>query len=377
VDEKVSPGRYVEETRHLPGIEGAPTDVVGFVGTAAQGLADEPVEVASWDEFAGMFGGPAPGLGLPYAVRDFFDHGGGRAVVVRVEGTGVPTAGRLSATPEGGLYALDRAGRTPSLLALPVTEGGDLSPEAAATAYAWCAGHRAVLLLDPPSAWASAADIPADPGAALGAAGPDAAVYWPRPRRPDPLQPGRLRTGSVTGVVAGVVVRTDRAQGPWQAPAGTEASTSVTSLAATVTDRDQALLNQRGVNCLRRFPGRGVLVWGARTLSPDPEWRYLPVRRLALFIRRSLENGLAWAVLEPLREPTFTRVRSACEAFLADLWRRGAFPGRLPSEAYYVRCGRDTMTLADTAAGRLVVLVGIAPLRPREFTVLRLELTLS
>lgn len=112
----------------------------------------------------------------------------------------------------------------------------------------------------------------------------------------------------------------------------------------------------------------------ADELGLDPEWRYLPVRRLALFVRRSLEAGLRWAVLEPMRESTWARVRAACETFLVDLWRRGAFPGRVPSEAFSVRCGRDTMTLADIAAGRLVVAVGIAPLRPDEFTVLRLEL---
>ena len=116
------------------------------------------------------------------------------------------------------------------------------------------------------------------------------------------------------------------------------------------------------------------MVWGGRTTSADPQWRYLPVRRLVLHLEESLLQGTRWAVLEPNVEATWASIRTLVESFLGDLWRRGALMGQRPSEAYYVRCGRDTMTQADLAAGRLVVVLGVAPLRPAEFVVLRLVL---
>lgn len=354
-------------------IEPVPTDVAAFVGTAARGLLDEPVEVGSWREFSALFGGAAPGCGLPYAVSDFLANGGRRAVVLRVPGTGAATAEALVGRPEEGLHALERA--LPfSLLALPPADG-DVDPAAAAAAYEWCVAQRVMLLLDGPTAWTSAEDVPARPGTAVGASGPDVAVYWPRLRQSDPLNPGSRRLGSVVGAVAGVIARTDRRHGPWKAPAGRDGVVvGIDGLAAMVDQPDVALLNPRGVNTLREFPGLGVQVWGARTLSEDPEWRYLPVRRLALLVEESLRRGLAWAVFAAADESTWSAVRSLCTDFLVDLWRRGAFPGDTPSEAFWVRCGRDTMTQSDIAAGRLTVVVGLAPLRPAEFTTLRLRL---
>jgi phage tail sheath protein FI len=378
VPEYVTPGVYVEELADPPSVGRLPTDVVGFVGTAAQGLLDEPVEVTSWAEFETMFGGPVAGCGLPYAVRDFFANGGRRAVVVRVEGSGVPTVEALVGAAGSGMRALDRVPDL-NLLAIPPEEGGDLPPDAAAAAYDWCLGRRAVLLLDGPAGWTSAAGAAtaarSDLAAEVGASGRNAALYWPRLVQPDPLRPGRQRTGSVVGAVAGVIARTDATTGVWKAPAGGGAMLSgVDSLSATVTDAEHGVLNLLGINCLRQFPDRaGPVLWGARTLSSDPEWKYLPVRRLLLHIEESLSRGTQWAVLEPSIEATWARVRSQCEDFLVDLWRRGAFPGSRPSEAFFVRCGRDTMTQADIVSGRLIALVGVAPLQPGEFIIARLQ----
>jgi uncharacterized protein len=356
-----------------PPVEPVPTDVAAFVGTAARGLVDEPIVVGSWREFSALFGGAAPGCGLPYAVSDFLANGGRRAVVLRVPGTGAVTADALVRRADEGLHALERA--LPfGVLALPPAEG-DVDPAAAAAAYEWCVAQRVMLLLDGPTGWASPEDVPDRPGSAVGASGPDVAVYWPRLRQSDPLNPGSQRLRSVVGAVAGVIARNDRRHGPWKAPAGRDGTVvGVDGLATTVDQATVGRLSRRGVNTLRAFPGLGVQVWGARTLSEDPEWRYLPVRRLALLVEESLRRGLAWAVFAAADEGTWSAVRSLSTDFLVDLWRRGAFPGATPSEAFWVRCGRDTMTQADIAAGRLTLVVGLAPLRPAEFTTLRLQL---
>jgi hypothetical protein len=138
-------------------------------------------------------------------------------------------------------------------------------------------------------------------------------------------------------------------------------------------------LNPRGINCLRRFSGSGFVAWGARTLAggdPDnPEFKYIPVRRLAQFIQTTLLNGLQWTVFEANAEPLWARLRLRVGAFLNELFRQGAFQGRTPEEAYFVRCGADTTSANEIAAGRVCLLVGIAPLKPAEFVLLRLTLT--
>jgi phage tail sheath protein FI len=134
-------------------------------------------------------------------------------------------------------------------------------------------------------------------------------------------------------------------------------------------------LNPLGVNCLRLNPAGHVLVWGARTLAGnDSEWKYLPVRRTALYIEGSIERGTRWVVFEPNDEPLWTRLRASVEMFLIDLFRQGAFQGAKPEEGFFVKCDRSTMTQADIDAGRVNLLVGFAPLKPAEFVVLRFEM---
>jgi uncharacterized protein len=144
-----------------------------------------------------------------------------------------------------------------------------------------------------------------------------------------------------------------------------------------LTDRENGLLNPLGVNCLRTFPMVGPLVWGARTLEGsdalDSEWTYVPVRRLALHVEESLHRGLQWVVFEPNNEQLWQQVRLNASAYLHDLFRQGAFAGTTPREAYFVKCDKDTTTDEDVDNGIVNVLVGIAPVRPAEFVIVRIQ----
>ena len=174
-----------------------------------------------------------------------------------------------------------------------------------------------------------------------------------------------------SGAVAGICARVDRTRGVHQAPAN-EPVLGIVGLAAQVSKAEQEQLNPAGVNAIRSFPGRGILVWGARTMSSDPEWRYVSIRRLFAFLEHSIDQGTQWAVFEPNGEPLWAAVRQAVEDFLLLQWQAGALLGQKPEDAFFVRCDRSTMTQNDLDNGRLVVLVGVAALRPAEFVVVRI-----
>lgn len=235
-----------------------------------------------------------------------------------------------------------------------------------------CRDRRAVLIID------SDTGVP-PPMAAADAA--NAALYYPWLLVADPLQPGQTRAVPPGGAVAGVIARTDIARGVWNAPAGADARLAVAGTRAQITDAENGALNGNGVNCLRSFPGCGTLVWGARTLAGSnaaaSEWKYLPVRRVALFIEESLSRGLQWTIFEPNDEPCRAQARQAAANFLIALFRQGAFHGATPAEAFFVRCDRSTTTEADTAAGVVTLLVGFAALKAGEFIVLQIRLRTS
>jgi uncharacterized protein len=146
----------------------------------------------------------------------------------------------------------------------------------------------------------------------------------------------------------------------------------VVAVERAIDDATQGPLNLRGVNAVRRFTDRGIRVWGARTLSADPEWKYVNVRRLFLFLEQSIDKGTQWVLFEPNGVPLWTKVRGQIENFLTELWRAGAFPGERPDKAFYVHCDQTTMTQADLDDGRLIVEIGFAPLRPAEFVIFRI-----
>jgi phage tail sheath protein FI len=184
-------------------------------------------------------------------------------------------------------------------------------------------------------------------------------------------------------VVAGVIARTDATRGVWKAPAGIDAGLAgVNDLTmgadpVNLTDAENGDLNVLGINCLRTFPVVGRVVWGARTLrgadALADEYKYLPVRRLALYLEESLYRGTQWVVFEPNDEPLWAQIRLNIGAFLQGLFRQGAFEGSSPRDAYFVKCDAETTTVNDRNLGRVNIIVGFAPLRPAEFVILQIQ----
>jgi phage tail sheath protein FI len=207
----------------------------------------------------------------------------------------------------------------------------------------------------------------------------NAALFFPRLRIGDPLNSNRPREFASSGTVAGIFARTDADRGVWKAPAGTAASLRGTSLTLTevLTDKQNGVLNVAGINVLRNFPIYQNVSWGARTLvganAMASEWKYIPVRRTALFIEESLFQGLKWVVFEPNDEALWAQIRLNVGAFMHGLFRQGAFQGTKPGDAYLVKCDRETTTQADINAGVVNILVGFQPLKPAEFVVIRIQ----
>ena len=250
-----------------------------------------------------------------------------------------------------------------------------------AAAETYCEERRAMVLIDP------AADVDTlddargfvEDLAVASLRHRNSAAYFPRVRIPDPLDEGRLRSFGPSGTVAGLYARTDADRGVWKAPAGIESGLrGVLDLVYRLSDAENGQLNPLGLNCLRTFDNIGTVSWGARTLQGADilasDWKYIPVRRLALFIEESLYRGLQWAVFEPNDEPLWAEIRLAAGSFMQRLFRQGAFQGATPRAAYFVQCDATTTTPADQVAGIVNVLIGFAPLRPAEFVIVSLRL---
>jgi phage tail sheath protein FI len=290
-------------------------------------------------------------------------------------------------TPEGaegtktGLYALEKADLFNLLCIppyLPVGDTADVDPSLISTAAAYCESRRAMLLIDPPSTWNDKDDARDGVETGVGDVSKNAALFFPRLRQPNPLRDNQMEDFAPCGAVAGIFARTDTQRGVWKAPAGLEATlVGVPQLSVPLTDAENGELNPKGVNCLRAMPAAGRVVWGARTRVGDDrlasEWKYIPVRRLALFIEESLYRGTQWVVFEPNDEPLWAQIRLNVGAFMHNLFRQGAFQGRTPREAYFVKCDKETTTQNDINLGIVNIVVGFAPLKPAEFVIIKLQ----
>ncbi len=340
----MSPERPVRHT-----IDGGPTAITAIVGTSARRSARQPRVVHSSPEFDAQFG-PEPSP-LGDAVRQFFAAGGTHAIAVATK------PGDVAA----GLAALETA-EPFGLLCL--VELADSAVRQAASALA--RDRRALFIADPDPAWNRAPVSLEDFNA--GMALENSALYFPR----------AADGGAVSAVVAGTIARLDDERGLAKAPAGRDARlVGIDALAAHIDDREGERINALGMNVLRDLSGVGPVIWGARTLANDGDWKYVTIRRLALYLEQSLDRGLQWVVFEPNGEPLWALVRSDVEAFLLARWQEGTLLGSRPEEAFFVKCDHTTMTQADIDGGRLVVVVGFASLRPAEFVILRMAFTAS
>lgn len=282
----------------------------------------------------------------------------------------------LPSSGTGGVYLLDQVDIF-NLLCVP----GENTPAVIQALEGFCHDQRrrAFLIVDaaPDDTITKLQNGPPG-GITAGDNAANAAFYFPWVQAPDPLSENRPKEVPPCGFVAGLYAKTDANRGVWKAPAGTEAAlTGVTGLNVVLSDADNGLLNPNAVNCLRTFQVYGTVIWGARTLQGNDqvgsEWKYVPVRRTALFLESSLYRALRWVVFEPNDEPLWAQIRLNVGAFMHDLFRQGAFQGGTPQDAYFVKCDKETTTQNDINLGIVNIVVGFAPLKPAEFVVIQIE----
>lgn len=320
------------------------------------------------------------------------EQGTARVIPLQSLGTlaqGVPLLGGVATPPTANEYAnfyanVLRKVRDASILVLP----GQPWPATGAhpiidQTLAHCeAMKNRILIIDPPQGFEL------DQAAKVNQLGLPtstySALYYPWVRVANPLynadtNPNAPKTLTVapSAFAAGMWAKIDARRGVWKAPAGVEAQLiGAADLEYTVEDLEQGQLNPLGVNCYRKLPSYGAVIWGSRTLATkaNPEWRYIPVRRTAIFIEESIYQGIQWAVFEPNDHPLWGALRSNIGSFMNGLFRAGAFQGKTANEAYFVRCGLgDTMTQGDIDRGQVIVIVGFAPLKPAEFVIVRIQ----
>jgi len=371
-----------------PLLTGATVEIVGNSLRVRAGRTGTPAVITLAENGATTVADLAlSGPGVAANVQQF--HLGGAALAF--QGAGTPgadptfpaqapdaTALEGNRASKTGIYALEDVDLF-TILSIP--RAADLST-GMATVYTaaanYCEERRAFLVIDIPAD----VDTVSDAKDWLSANGQlrrkNAAAYFPRIRVSDPLNDFRLRDIAASGTIAGLYARTDSNRGVWKAPAGIEASLrNVSDLAAKLTDPENGQLNPEGLNSLRHFDTFGPVAWGARTLvgadRQASEWKYVPVRRLALFLEESLYRGTQWVVFEPNDEPLWAQIRLNVGAFMQNLFRQGAFQGATPKDAYLVKCDHETTTQADIDLGIVNIVVGFAPLKPAEFVILKIQ----
>jgi phage tail sheath protein FI len=319
-------------------------------------------------------GAYAPGSGATFAAQTV-------NVPANVGNNGTPpTAAELSGDPtlKTGLFALEDVDLF-NLMVIPEASVGAGMGTVVTDAIAYCQRRRAFLILDVPenqdnltkvSVWAQSP-------AAGAMRSRNSALFFPRVRIPDP-RTGLTSTFGVAGALAGVFARTDAERGVWKAPAGIGATIAgATGLSYKLTDMENGVLNPLAINCLRIFPVYGTVNWGARTgRGADAladQYKYIPIRRLALFMEESLYRGTQWVVFEPNDEPLWAQIRLNLAAFMHGLFAQGAFQGKTPRDAYFVKCDGETTTQNDRDLGRVNIVVGFAPLKPAEFVIITIQ----
>ncbi|MCG8491676.1 MAG: phage tail sheath subtilisin-like domain-containing protein, partial [Sneathiellales bacterium] len=286
---------------------------------------------------------------------------------------------------KAGIYALKKVPIFNILCIPPDNPEGDTDNLVYSTAASFCVKRNAMLIIDPPAKWSTEyqggnlSNISLNDLGSFGAPeGRSSVVYFPRIVIEDALLNGAKRTFPASGAMAGQWSLADTSTGVWKAPAGlTSAIDGVAGLEISMSDADDGVLNPQGINCLRTFPVGGTVVWGARTMrgatALADEYRYVPVRRLLLYIMDWLEVNTRWAVFEPNDEKLWSELRLNIGSFMKGLYKDGALVGSKPDEAYFVRCDASTTTKEDQDNGIVRVQVGFAPVKPAEFVVITVQ----
>jgi uncharacterized protein len=354
-------------------IAGAPTGIAAFVGWAAQGPTDSAILLRSWSDFQQQFGGFDPRFYLGYAVSHFFANGGQQAYIVRLvsDGSGGGTAA-ASVAVMTGVHLLDAVPNF-SLLAVP----GEADPGLIAQLQAYCAGRKTFLIVDsaPDSTFAT---LQAGPDSRMtGANAINSAFYFPWLNALDPQQ-NLTRPFPPSGFVAGLYAATDASRGVWRSPAGFRANlTGESGPVLDLTNPQIGVLSAHAINCIRHIAQFGDVVWGDRTLGggdqAGSQWKYVSVRRFALYIEASLYDGIQWAVFEPNNAQLWTQLRSSVGAFMQTLFVQGAFQGTTPAQAYFVKCDASNNPPSSIDQGVVNILVGFAAVRPAEFVLIQIQ----
>jgi len=389
----LSPGVYVEEVdRGSKPIEAVGTNTVGFLGESMMGPVNQAVLVTNWTQFVKTFGDFTQSTYLAHAIYGFFNNGGARCYVVNVgapanldlspadkaaaekPSTGTETAtlapkvdsdSRYIGKDNGpgartGLKCFEEIDEL-SLVAAP----GVTSPAVQDAILSHCEMRKdRFAVLDSPETVQGGVDrLPRPRDSKYGA------YYFPWIQVYDPERGNVFVPPS--GHVLGVYARTDNERGVHKAPANEIVRGSL-GLRYQVSRGEQDILNPRGINCIRLMQGGGIRIWGARTLSSDPSWRYINVRRLFIMVETSIERATQWVVFEPNDFRLWKRVTRTISAFLTLIWRQGALMGETPEKAFYVKCDEETNPPEVVDVGQLIVEIGLAPVKPAEFVIFRI-----
>jgi phage tail sheath protein FI len=378
--EYLAPGVFVEESSSSPHpIAGVPTSTAGFVGPVLSGPAKKvPALVTSLAEYEVIFGDATPlrfadGAGetdnyLWHAARAFFAQGGMRLYVARTfsgNGGGAKPTAADYATALRALEAIDEIAVVAAPGSTASASASAQSVAAALIAHAESMRYR-IAVIDS----VKGDDVAATHAFRTCFDSGHAALYYPWVRVADPLT-GQDSLQPPSGFVAGIYARNDITRAVYKAPANAPVKLA-TGFERLLTKVEQDVLNPLGINCFRYIEGRGLRLWGARTLTSAPDYKYVNVRRYMSYLEHSIDKGTGWAAFEPNDEPLWAGIRRTIGDFLYSQWRDGGLLGDTPEKAFFVKCDRTTMTQSDIDNSRLVMEIGVAPLRPAEFVILRI-----
>lgn len=386
-----TPGVYVEEIESgSKPIEAGSTNIAGFLGIAEKGPVNEATLVTNWTQYTKLFGGMHSNGWLGHAVYQFFQNGGTKAYINNLAEAPANASATTSESDdeakkpveiknpdniakliigvdEGvgkktGLYLFD----TLPDIAL-VSAPGVTDPAAQDAILSHCEKNRfRFAILDSPETLEKGIDtMPMPRDSMMGA------YYFPWIKMYDVVADQNVYAPP-SGGMCGIYSRVDGTRGVHKAPANEIFRTAI-GLKYNLTDAEQELLNPKGINCIREFPGRGIRAWGARTISSNPEWRYINVRRLFCMVEQAIQNGTNWVVFEPNTRDLWKKITRNITSFLLNTWKSGALFGDTPEEAFYVRCDDELNPPESIDAGYVVIELGLAPAKPAEFVVFRVS----